>query len=190
MKLTLTAVLALAALILSGCAAVVPDAVSGPEPLPAVSAEVPTPEPTPEPPPTVDVTDASAHTFPDGLTITYNGAAIAALGRVFGDPNPPGSQPVTMSFTYTSTAAEPIPLQQAPFTVQYGANLYDAEKPTLYSGDPTRTELPAQIVPGTAVDAVNTYWIPAGEPTTVTVDASGVDDHVRPSVKFTGIHPR
>ena len=208
MKRTLTALAIAAALALTGCSSAAPEVQAAPDaPTMAATTEAATTTPATDrancntncpddpysffgpggrPTPKVDVASEDTFTFDDGLKVTFNSATVAPPEQVGSDPVE-GMTPVTLSFTYVNGGSATIPLQQVPFTVMYGADLYPAKQPTLYNGDPSHTELPAQISPGSTVEAVNTYWVPAGEPITVLVNINGPDEPERVVPMFWGI---
>lgn len=138
------------------------------------------------PTPKVDTSAEKSFSFEDGLKVTFENATVAPAEQVGSDPVE-GMTPVTLTFTYDNGSTAAIPLQPVPFTVMYGADLYEANQPTLYQGDPSHTELPKQISAGSTVKASNTYWVPAGEPITVIVNVNGSDEPLRPAPMFSGI---
>lgn len=201
MKRFTVTMLAAAALVLAGCSTTAPEPPAVPSAPPVTAADVVAPEPTVDrsmcntncpgdagyvEPAIVNTADSNVYEFEDGLVVTFDGATIAMPEQVGSDPVE-GSQPVILAFTYQNGAPGPVQLQQVPLTVQYGADLYAADQPTLYNGDTTHSEIPQQITAGSTVSVINTYWIPAGEPITVTVNVSGSDDQVRAQPTFTGI---
>lgn len=134
----------------------------------------------------VDVREAKTFTHTDGLAITFDSATLATAEQVGSDPVE-GSEAVILAFTYDNDSPDTVELQAVPLTVYYGADLYDADSPTLYQDSGAVTELPKQITPGSTVKVVNTYWIPKGEPISVQVDVSGSSDMERPMATFNGI---
>lgn len=145
----------------------------------------PTVEPTIAPV-VVDVESSKSFTFEDGLKVTYKGVSVATADQVGSDPVE-GMAPVIVSFAYDNEGDAAIPLLQVPLSVTHGANGYAAEQPTLYEGDPTHTEIPQQITPGSTVEVVDTYWVPSGEPIDVTVQGTADPDVLLPVLSFTGI---
>lgn len=195
MKNVFVVLAAAAVLTMAGCASNAPVDGGGPvaaDPGVVASYEAvegvvsgPTVEPTIAPV-VVDVASSDSFTFEDGLKVTYKGVAVATAEQVGSDPIP-GMVPVILSFQYDNEGDAAIPLLQVPLNVTHGANGYATEQPTLYDGDPTHSEIPQQITPGSTVEVVDTYWVPSGEPIDVTVQGTADAEVLLPVLSFTGI---
>lgn len=177
-------VCAVSVLMLAGCGSATPAAeqsyeaeemvVSGPSMEPTIAPIV------------VDVAATQSFTFDDGLKVAYKGVGVATDEQVGSDPVE-GMVPVIVSFQYENEGTSPIPLLQVPLDVKYGTDGYAADQPTLYEGDPTHSEIPQQITPGSVVEVVNTFWVPSGEPVNVTVQGTADPEVLLPVLSFTGI---